>query len=353
MQPRRTDAPYPADFIRFLAIVLVILVHCSGFPYRIPGVATGTDVFNWFTADVWAAIGYLGVPLFVMLSGALLLDPQKADEPPRVFFRRRFDRIGIPLLFWSVMYFGWNFFIHGKPLTFGSVSEGVVGGAYYHLWFLYLIIGLYLITPILRVLVKNLSRRMMAYLLAIWFAGTVFVPIVHTFTDFNYNPVMVVLEGWVGYFLLGIYLINTKTAPRRLGVLFVLGLLAAIIGDWLLTASLGESYTGFFHGYLSFNMIIASAALFALLALAPKARFESRYGAINRFVAWVGQNTLPLYLIHMMVLETLQLGLLGAVPFYTGNPLLDVPMMAALTFTVSVLIVYPLEKIPFANKIIG
>jgi surface polysaccharide O-acyltransferase-like enzyme len=353
LQPKRLDVPYPADFIRFIAIVLVILVHCSGFPFRIPSEPNPTILFDWFSADVWAAIGYLGVPLFVMLSGALLLDPAKADEPAKVFFKKRFNRIGIPLVFWSMLYFAWNFYIHNKPLTLASVSEGIIGGSYYHIWFLYLLIGLYLVTPILRILVKNLSRRMFTYLLAVWFAGTVFVPIVHTFTNFNYNPVMVVIEGWVGYYLLGIYLLNAKASKWKLGVILFFGVVAAVIGDWLVTASFGESYTGFFHGYLSFNMILASAALFTLFVFTPKARVESRYGVVNRFVGWVGQNTLPIYLIHMMVLETISLGLLGVTPIYSGNPLLDVPMLTALTFGLSVLIVYPLKKLAFVAKFIG
>ncbi len=202
-----------------------------------------------------------------MLTGSLLLDPVKVNDPLRVFFKKRFNRIGLPLIFWTVAYFAWSYYIHNKPLTFASVSEGLISGAYSHLWFLYLLIGLYLVTPFLRILVKNLNYRMLTYLLVIWFAGTVAVPLIHTFTDFNYNPVMVIIVGWVGYFILGIYLIKAKTRPYKLYILFLFGLLVAILGDWLVTASFGEDYTGFFHGYLSFNMIISSVALFTLFTL--------------------------------------------------------------------------------------
>ena len=116
-------------------------------------------MWNWWTVNVYGAIGHLGVPLFVLLSGALLLDSSKADEPLGVFFKKRFRRIGLPVIFWSIAYFAWDFYVHGKPLSVDNIVQGVFSGAYVHLWFLYLLIGLYLITPVLRVLVKHLDMK--------------------------------------------------------------------------------------------------------------------------------------------------------------------------------------------------
>jgi len=332
---------------------MVILVHASFFPYKIPGEITPTVIANWFTADVFGAIGYLGVPLFVMLSGALLLNPAKADEPMGVFFKKRFNRIGLPLVFWTVVYFIWSFNVWGKPVTLLNIGLGLISGSYPILWFLYLLVGLYLITPILRTLVKHIDRKKFKLLLAIWFVGTTLVPLVHTFTNFNYNPVMFVITDWVGFFLLGIYLTETKihSTIAYLGLIF--GLLVAIVGDWFLTASMGEQFTGYFHGYLSFNMIIASAALFLILIRIPRSRIASGNVTINRLIQWIEHNTLPIYLVHVIVLESLQLGLLGFSFPYTYNLLVDVPLLALVTFVLTVAIVYPLKKIPFVMKLIG
>jgi surface polysaccharide O-acyltransferase-like enzyme len=56
------------------------------------------DVFNWFTVNVYDVLGMVGVPLFVMLSGALLLNPNKAEEPLSVFYRKRLNRIALPFI---------------------------------------------------------------------------------------------------------------------------------------------------------------------------------------------------------------------------------------------------------------
>jgi surface polysaccharide O-acyltransferase-like enzyme len=347
------DVNYPVDLIRTIAILMVILVHASFFPYKIPGEITPTVMVNWFTADVYGAIGYLGVPLFVMLSGALLLNPAKADEPMGLFFKKRFDRIGLPLIFWTAVYFVWSFSVHDEPLTLFNIEQGLLSGSYPILWFLYLLVGLYLATPILRTLVKHIERGKFKLLLAIWFVGTVSVPLVHTFTNFSYNPLTFVITGWVGFFLLGIYLTNTKIHSRTAYIGLISGLLLAIVGDWFLTATMGEQYTGYFHEYLSFNMIIASAALFLILIRIPRRSIDSKYVTVNRLIHWIEKNTLPIYLIHIIVLESLQLGLFGFSFPYTYNLLVDVPFITLVTFVLSAAIVYPLKKIPYVTKLIG
>ncbi len=303
VQSKQAEVNFSPDLIRVIAIALVILVHCSGFPYAIQGEITPTVVMDWFTADVYSAFGYLGVPLFVMLSGALLLEPAKADEPMRVFFKKRFNRIAFPMMFWTAAYFAWGYYVHGRPLTLFNISQGLLTGSYDHLWFLYLLLGLYLVTPILRVLVKFIDRRKFVLLLSLWFVGTVVTPTIHTFTTLTFNPVVFVFMDWVGYFILGIFLLQTKVRSWIIYLAATLGILTAVLGDWLITATLGEAYTGFFHGYLSFDIIIASAALFILLITIPPRRVETRYKSVNRVIHWIGQNTLPIYLIHIMVLE--------------------------------------------------
>ena len=353
LQPKSATVSYPVDLIRTIAIVMVVLVHASEFPYRIPGAITPLVMVNWFTADIYGAIGYLGVPLFVILSGALLLDPVKADESMGIFFRKRFVRVGLPLIFWTLIFFVWTFAIHASPFTIFNVEQGLLSGSYPILWFLYMLIGLYLITPILRVLIKHIDRKKFTMLLALWFAGTVITPFIHTFTDFNFNPLMFVFTDWVGYFLLGIYLLNTKIRPAIAYLAAGFGLLVAILGAWIVTATVGEQFTGYFHGYLSFNMIIASGALFLLLISIPQSRVERQGKTVNGVVRWIGQNTLPIYVVHIIVLESLQMGLLGFTLPSTGNLILDAPCTAAIVFALSVALIYPLKKLPYLKNCIG
>ena len=138
--------PLPVDLIRTVAIVMVIMYHTSTEPYAASRLNASTQYFIlWWSQAIYQALIIMGVPLFVMLSGALLLQPSKVNEPIRVFLKKRLSRIGIAFVFWSVIYFAWSYYINHAVLTVNSVIQTFLnGGAYYQFWFIYLIMGLYL-----------------------------------------------------------------------------------------------------------------------------------------------------------------------------------------------------------------
>ncbi len=354
METKPAAVNFPVDLIRCIAIVLIILVHTSGFPYQFYNAnITNMDIVNWFTTNAFAAFGMVGVPLFIMLSGALLLNPDKTDEPLRVFYKKRLDRIALPFIFWTIIYFIWSFTINGKPFSLYNVEQGLLGGSYAHLWYLYLLMGLYAITPIMRVLVKHLSRSLFSYLLILWFAGTVSTPFIHTFTTFNFNPVMFVFIDWIGYFLLGIYLLNANFSRKTAVTAASLGLLGTIIGAWVVTGIAGQQYTDYFHNYVSATTIIGSAAIFFLLLSTKPTRLQSN-NKVNRIMSWISQNTLGIYLIHIIVLVALTNRIFGIfLNTLTYIPLIDVPIYTILVFVISAALVFVLKKIPYIKKLIG
>jgi surface polysaccharide O-acyltransferase-like enzyme len=345
---------YSIDVIRFVAITFVIVLHCTAFPYEfLNPTVSSMDILNWFTSDFYAAVGLIGVPLFIMLTGALLLNPNREDEPLKVFYKKRLDRIALPFIFWTVVYFAWSFTVLGKPLTLFNIGQGLVSGSYFHLWYLYLLMGLYAVTPVLRVLIKHLDRKLFTYLIVLWFLGTVTTPFIHTFTDFRYQPFTWVFFDGVGYFLLGTYLLYSNIKRRRAALIFTLGILGTVIGEWLLTAGMGKTFTGYFHNYMNPTIIIASVALFTLL-ISMDFNAIGKHAKTSRVIHWVSQNSLPLYLIHMIVLVTLSVNVFGVwLNSATYIPLLDVPIFAVIVFAVSAALVYVFKKVPVLKRLIG
>lgn len=350
----KSTVNYPVNLIRAIAIVMVILVHATFFPYKFTGAEiTGLDIANWVSTDAFAAVGYVvGLPIFVMLSGALLLDPGKADEPMRVFYKKRFNRIGIPLIVWFTIYLLWNFGARGLPLTVTNLTQKMLDGPYYHLWYLYLLVGLYAITPMLRVLVKNMSRRMSTVLLAIWFVSTIIPAFIYNFTDYGLNPVMFIIAGWVGYYLLGAYLLKTKI-PRRLAYMgLIVSFSVGFIGAWVITATMGPPNSGFFTNYQSFSVIIGAISAFSLLTTINQKRIE-RHTQTNRLINWVGSNTLPIYLLHPIILDLV----IDAINYFAlpiiDNKLIYTPVLTVTTLTITALVVYAIKKIPNASKVMG
>ncbi len=344
----------PVDLIRTLAIGLVVLLHASNEALQ----ASSVPVSYWWTALVYKSLALSCVPLFVMLSGALLLQPAKLDEPIRVFLKKRFSRIGLAFVFWNIVFLAWGFYVTKVPVTLGNLLQGIVKdlftGAWYQFWFIYLIIGLYLITPILRVIISHGNPRITRYLIAIWFAGVAIIPLIQLVLGYTLDAGVFVLSGLIGYFVMGNYLQKITLRNAILYGLLIASFVSTIFGVWLMTYPLsGLAQNNYFLGYLTVNVIVGSAALFLILIKAHPDWPGTNHPA-RRIVQAISNNTLPIFLFHVIILETLERGLLGfKISFTTLNPIVEIPLLAALTFFITLGLVLLMRRVPILKKLIG
>jgi surface polysaccharide O-acyltransferase-like enzyme len=293
------------------------------------------------------------VPLFVILSGVLLLQPSKTLEPLRVFFRKRLGRIALPFIFWGVAFFAWDFLVNHETFSINFVVQGILTGPYNHFWFLYMLVGLYLLTPILRIVVGYADWKVVRYFFAVWFLGTAIVPLLGLFSVYNLNSNVFPLVGWLGYFLLGAYLPKMRIRSSILYAALIIGFAWTIIGTYFATATIGGSASLFFYDYLSANVVLVSVALFMILQNIPiNLKNRSRIG--SKLLHEISRNTLGIYLFHIMVLESLQKGYFGfEISVTTINPVLEIPLITVVTFFVSLGIIYLLRKIPCLGRLIS
>ncbi len=346
LQPKSTVSNNSIDLTRVVAIIVVIILHAAAFPYNTPEKVTLEVIVNWWSIG---AVGLMGVPLFVMVTGALLLTPQKANEPIRVFFKKRFTRIGLPMIFWSIFYFCWAIFVDKKVLSTTDVLQKIFfTGTYYHLWFLYLLIALYLLTPLLRLAIKKLGKTKMIALTLLLFVLTVLSQVVSVLW-------MLVFAGWVGFYLLGSFLRDVKLKRSWLLLACViLGVVVAIVNAYLIEANMVDGQGFSLNNSFSVNLIVSSAALFLFLIAVPSNKINSRHQHVNWTVRWISQNTLPIYLIHIAVLEALEMALVACnISVNSSNPALFVLPLAFITFLLSAAIIYSLKKVPYIKKIMG
>jgi surface polysaccharide O-acyltransferase-like enzyme len=169
-----------------------------------------------------------------MLTGVLLLQPNKADETLRVFFKKRWNRIGIPVIFWGAIFFGWDFLVRGQSLSAVFILQGIFAGPYVHFWYVYILLGLYLITPLLRVIVAHADWRIIRYFFIIWFIGTGIITLVTLYPNLSSQTIwfknnVFLLTGLIGYFVLGAYVVKLRF---RSSILY-LGLILSIVWKYL------------------------------------------------------------------------------------------------------------------------
>lgn len=350
------ESQIPVDLIRTFAIFLVVLLHASIEP--VPAIVepdSSAVLVQWWSVNIYDSFARPCVPLFVMLSGALLLQPSKVDEPLRVFFKKRFSRVALPFLFWMGAYFVWDIFVDHKVFSSQFLIEGLLNGPYIHFWFFYMIIGLYLITPFVRVFTAHASRRLIRYFLVLWLTGVSVVPVLNLLFVHNLSGNVFLITGYIGYFLLGLYLLNTQVNRKLLALGIFGGFVWTALGTYWITAAVGGDLQFFFYDYFSLGVVLASVSWFVLLLGVQYGKFKSMHPRLDRLIHYVSVNSLAIYLFHFMVLETLENGYLFGfrISMAMLNPAFEIPLLAGVTLAVCLLVLYPLRKIPYLNRLIG
>ncbi|NOY73242.1 MAG: acyltransferase family protein, partial [Gammaproteobacteria bacterium] len=156
------------DNSRILAVYAVVVLHVSA------DVVLGNDVGTeyWWFGNVYDSIVRWCVPVFVMISGALLLDPNK-QENLLTFYTKRCSRIFVPILCWSIFFLAWfclKSVVKDNEVTSIELLKRLLSGKpHYHMWFLYMILSLYLFTPFFRKIVAHSTKKELIFFIVIVF----------------------------------------------------------------------------------------------------------------------------------------------------------------------------------------
>lgn len=212
MGNKTVDRNISFDFIRTIAIIFVICIHSMGEMDKAitdGPCYTGIKIVN----ALLNSIIHTGVPLFVMLSGSLLL---RKNEPIELFFKKRFKRILIPFFLWSLVVFIIKCLEgniqSGRNIIIEFLLQFISRGTHGIYWYIYLIIGLYLLTPILRIFFSYATKRQVFYLgictMIISLLGNMFSEI-QIFSRFT-SPNMIYLTYFIWGRIVSEYLYEKK-----------------------------------------------------------------------------------------------------------------------------------------------
>ena len=158
----------------------------------------------------------------------------------------------------------------------------------------------------------------------------------------------------VGYFLLGFYLLNVHVRSKILYAILFVGFAWTAIGTYFITYFVGGTEQYFFYNFLSINVILASVAMFMLLRAVPADYVEKKSNSANRLIHFISQCSLAIYLMHVIVLESLQRGYFGVrISITTINPIVEIPLVTVVTLLICLAVLYPVSKIPGLKKIVG
>lgn len=339
------------DLLRAAAISLVVLIHVvSNLVYKYNSLPPSW----WWIANMLDGLARPGVPLFVMISGALLLDPRRA-EPPGDFLARRLRKVLLPFLVWSAVYLGWRVWYHGESLSLGGMLTALAEGSTYgHLWFVYMLLGLYLAAPILRAFARAADRRLLGYFLLLSLAAACVAPLLNRALGIEIGLQFAAVGGYAGYFVLGHYLQRYPVRLKRSWpwiALYAAAALFTVLGSGWLTVRQGGSFSDLFYDYLSPGVVVMSACLFAWARAANLERLEGSRLA-RQGVLLLSSTSFSIYLMHVIVLEVFKGGIFGLHLSATSvHPLVGIPLTLAVTLGLCAGTARLAQRVPLLREI--
>jgi len=319
-----------------------VLIHTSAGPFY---QYTALSSRAWMSAVFLDALVRVAVPLFVMLSGALLLNAKAGRLTPSQLVRRVL-KVALPLVVWSLFYVWWLKSVGDTTTAWLSFLRQPV---MYHLWFVYVLVGLYLLLPVLHAMYERLVENnfYLFLFLAVWFVGNC-LPLLMPFPLINVMQINGFL-GYAGYFILGAVIANAHRV--RLSALW---LLLAYLFCSVTTFALTVMFTHragapseIAYNYFSPNVAFAAVSIFWFF------RSLAAPTWMKPIARWVSERAFIIYFIHILVLEYVRANpqvsrLAASLPMG-----LNILLVASLSFLISLAIASMIRIIPRVSNVTG
>jgi len=322
------------DIIRVFAIACVVILHSAfTFLYKFNSI----PLYEWQIANIYDLLVRMSVPLFFMISGVLFL--KMKNEPLNIFFKKRFIKIFLPLLGWSFIYILFRKYIL-KDFILSFIRK-----EYYHLWFIYTLLGIYLFIPILKIIVKNSPKELLYYYVFLFFISNAIFTIFTDLLHFDIPDYLLMMESFSGYLVLG-YLLSSFMIRKNhfifAIIIFILATIFTAYGTYYLT-NLQGGFNDFFYRYTSISTIFQSAGIFVVIRYIV----EIYSNNVQKTFLYILITILSLclfgiYLIHSIIMWFLEHKILNNLE---TQILIYIPLLAILTYSISFIVIYLMKKI--------
>ena len=342
MKKRETEL----DILRLIAMLAVIWVHVGGMQSNALPVSDSNCQWLIFLKSImtWE------IPIYIMISGRFFLDPDR--QMPYSKILKAIIRLTLALVIWNAVYFV-HYLItdsYGTLNWKGILSQAAIGP--YHFWYLYMIIGLYLITPFLRKIAED--AQLSKYFLVLFFLFA-FLSKYGPWLSFIGGTIEAMLSsmgmhfvlGYSGYYILGYYLHKFPLSHKYEKLLYISGIMFLLLGAAANTfCSVREgAYTERFTGYTNPNTIVVATAIYTLFTKhVCNISFSEK---TVRVISNLSEYSFGVYLIHALILDVF--ATFGLKPTIL-HPVFAMPLITLLAFVVTAVLVMLIRKVPKVGR---
>lgn len=345
------------DILRIVAIIAIISLHVSGGYLsflKLP------DQYNvWKVSLLIDVISKWGTAVFLMISGVLMLAPRKVKSI-KSFLIHRFIRIFVPFIIWVFIYK----LIQDPDSDYSSVDtylkifkDILTNNLSYHLWFVYMIFSMYLITPVLSVFINNAPQKTIQYYFMFWILVTLIPQFIEKYFSISlYINHFLTLNNYVGFYMIGYYFqMYTIKLPKKIYLLIPI----SMVLNFYLTkyASLAINKTDYFYltRFSIWNVINAILIFHAFMSFSWEKFISPRF---SNYITTFSLLSYGVFLCHVLVIWIFDKGILGVklvgynLNGISVNTTTGFVVIITVVSTLSYLLCFALSKIPFINKLL-
>ena len=334
------------DMLKIISCIAVVIIHMTADGFNFMNINTA----SWSIVTAFNVMVRFAVPIFVMVSGALFLNPDRKLDIKKLWKKNILTLI-IVYIVWTLIYATYAVYNKGQGINVIYILGSAVKKSYYHLWFIPMLIGIYACIPLLKPMVNN-GKKTVEYLLILFTLFYILPSTIELFKFPYYTFVRAILDriqipmlGYIGYFVLGHYL-HTYGIPKKYTKwVYVSGVVAAVFGivvTWVYSWHMKEAVVTLANNF-SITPYIMSIAMFMLM----KNLFENKKIKFEKVIIHLSNISLGIYLIHVLIKDILRNQL--DMPF---TNIWNLPLNTVIMLVGSYLISLGLSKIPFVNKYI-
>ncbi|MCT3046188.1 acyltransferase [Leuconostoc mesenteroides] len=339
---------YYMDVLTILATIAVVFLHSSEYAF-----SNQTSDPHWIVAVILQVTFIWAVPIFFMMSGAHLLDYRERYDT-KTFFKKRLNKILVPFLFWSILWYLITPVIWSKPANY-RIDQFVNGIMHNQIqpifWFFYVIIGFYISVPLVSKITNKNSKQLTIYLLAI---NVFFVTILSYYYSLRNQPmssltdgIQIGTAGSIGFFVTGWYL-KHETLSKFQRILLhtssIISFSVMIALTLYLSIRRGEFQRNVYSIWGIFGFIF-SVGVFEIFKYHLYDWQPSK--KMKKMLTTFSSTSLGVYIVHEFFIYFAEIQL-----HIPDNTLRHMLIMPIIVWILSTIFVIMLQKIPLVNKLV-
>ena len=341
---------YYITILQVLSALAVVLLHANN------GFWTYRNGVTWHINNIIECVFYFAVPIFFMITGATLIDYQDRYDT-KMFFKRRFLKVLIPFIFWSL--FGLLFYsLRGYQYNLDplSIYNGVMEHGYVSIfWFFIPLICVYLSIPLFAAVDKAKRIKTFKYLAILGIILNCAMPFfVNCFSYVFHKRVVLGIEvgvvaGYLIFPIIGYLLHNIELSKKQRYTIYIVALISLIVhivGTIIVSKHAGH-IDKLFKGYLNLPSVLYSIGIFTFVKYSEKAKLFQK---LKKPITSLAKYTFALYLVHHFVIIQLSDFLTGF--NITGTKLAFVPITFIAATTISAILIWLIRKLPLGKHLL-